>query len=155
MTSVSRELCKLAGGTVVIDPYVLRADSFEKLLIQTRNAGARLMLYGELNTVFRTRLLAASRELCVELFLTDVSAPESTFREVLALDEESVCARVLHGLIRNIVSVPRPFGNEVLRIFGWAPLPASATDLSRRLGASSRTVYWCAHTRVCAVRSRC
>ena len=93
MTTASKELCKLTGGTVVFDPYVLSADSFEKLLMQTRNAGARLMLYGELNTLFRTRLLAAARELCVELFLTDVSAPESTFREVLALDEESVCAR--------------------------------------------------------------
>lgn len=112
-----------APGLLVVDPTMLRLDSFERLLHSIARTGCRFVLYCPANRLAAQRILSANLLLPAQVvFQGALRESELIERIVINGHDNTAAMLVVHHLARRISALSRDEGEAVMSRFVDQPV---------------------------------
>lgn len=132
-------LATATGGSFILDPTDLRQDIFASVIHVMSISRMSVVVFAPLSTAIRIRQMLCSTML--ELVLFGVENERELLRRAVEDGRDpTVPALVLHGIAPNLQLLSPRIAQEILKLFGWAAIPASVSKFAENLNQDPSTV---------------
>jgi AraC-like DNA-binding protein len=136
-----RRLDETVVPMLIVDPEVLRADAFLRLIERGAAQGSSVLVYGRLSAAMCQAVCIAATHLPVEVVIATGEEGTAMLRRSLSRTsfESSVEALCLRTVAHHVMRVPSELRIPVVGLFGGSRLPLSAADFCEKARLSPGT----------------
>jgi hypothetical protein len=147
LSEIEHMLADAVSASIVIDPCLLRPESFASVVGMAARAGSSMLLYSSPNRLAAERALQAAHELAVEVcFYGSDDDPRLMRRLLENLGRPSVPALMLHALGDTLSTLEPALQLAAVGLFGGQSIPDTAEQFAKRARADEATVRrWLQH----------
>jgi hypothetical protein len=134
--SLESQLREIAPNLLVVDPSLLRSDSFTALIETVRCRGdTGLLVYTALTCDAARAIVLGSQAMPIEVVFAGSAHERAALITGCASPlKASVPALVLQGLATTIAKMPASLATRIVGLFGGQPIPSSTAKMLADLG---------------------